>query len=94
MDGVDLAGGALGFALLAAGGLLGLKDGARLHILLGCAQRYLAHARPKAQRAHALPIAGLLLMRKMATPQTSILCVSMQRAAHKNDLNLLVSECH
>ena len=61
---MNLAGGALGFALLAAGGLLGLKDGARLHVLLGCTQRYLAHTCAKAQRAHALPITGLLCMTK------------------------------
>ena len=53
---------ALSLLLSAPHSLLGIEDGARLGVALGRAQRDLAHARAKAQRADGLPMAALLQM--------------------------------
>ena len=83
-----LAGVTLSFLLGAAHSLLGIEDGARLGVALGRAQRDLAHARPKAQRADGLPIAALLQTCRADTQihsqvanQDTVLCATKRHAA-------------
>ena len=67
-----LSRGALGLQLSAPHSLLGVKDGARLGVALGRAQRDLAHARAEAQRADGLSMAALL---QMSSPWKSEPCL-------------------